>query len=138
MAQRKIFITGFDKKRLEELIAVAEEFGAKERKELALLTEELARATIVASKDIPANIVTMNSKVLLRDLDTDEEMAYTLVFPIDADISHGAISVLAPVGMALLGYCEGDVIEWPVPDGVRHIRIEKIQYQPEAAGDYHL
>jgi len=83
-------------------------------------------------------VVTMNSKVILRDLDISEEMNYCLVFPKDADIASGAISVLAPVGTAILGYREGDIVEWPVPSGKRRIRIEKILYQPEAAGDFHL
>lgn len=138
MRQRKIVITKFDKERLEELIAVAEEFGGKNRQDLEDLAEELARAKVVLSKAIPRHVATMNSKVVLRDVDTSEEMTYSLVFPKDADIDAGAISILAPVGTAILGYCEGDVIEWSVPAGIRRIRIEKILYQPEAAGDFHL
>ncbi len=87
---------------------------------------------------IPPDVVTMNSRVVLRDLDSDETMTYTLVFPKDADIGAGAISVLAPVGTAIIGYAVGAVIEWPVPGGIRRIRIEQILYQPEAAGDFHL
>lgn len=138
MAKRKIFITEFDKKRLEELIAVAEEFGSQKRKDLSGLAGELAKGRVVPSREVPRNVVTMNSKVLLRDLDSNEEMTYTLVFPQAADIAAGAISVLAPVGTAILGYAEGDVVEWPVPAGVCRIRIEKVVYQPEAAGDFHL
>jgi len=80
----------------------------------------------------------MNSRVILQDVDTDEEMNYVLVFPKDADVSKGAISVLAPVGTAILGYSKGDVIEWRVPAGMRRIRIKEILYQPESAGDFHL
>ena len=138
MTKRKIYITDFDKRRLEEIIAVAEDFGSKARKDLPALAGELARATAVPSEQIPPDVVTMNSKILLRDMESDEEMIYKLVFPMDADISQGAISVLAPIGTALLGYATGDVIEWPVPDGIRRIKIEKILYQPEAAGDLHL
>jgi len=138
MATRKLYITEFDKSRLEELIAVAEEFGGHDRKDLESLAEELEKAEVVSPKNVPADVVTMNSKVVLRDLDTSEEMTYTLVFPRDANIDAGAISVLAPVGTAILGYAKGDVVEWPVPSGVRRIRIEEIVYQPEAAGDYHL
>ncbi|HOE26219.1 MAG: nucleoside diphosphate kinase regulator [Candidatus Aureabacteria bacterium] len=138
MATRKLCVTRFDKSRLEELIAVAKEFGDQTRKDLELLAGELERAEAVVSKNVPADVVTMNSKVVLRDLDTSEEMTYMLVFPSDADIEEGAISVLAPVGTAILGYAKGDVVEWPVPSGLRRIRIEKIVYQPEAAGDYHL
>jgi regulator of nucleoside diphosphate kinase len=138
MATRKLSITKFDKARLQELIAVAKEFGGHDRKDLKSLAEELGRAEVVSPQDVPADVVTMNSKVVLRDLDTSEAMTYTLVFPKQADIDTGAISVLAPVGTAILGYAKGDVVEWPVPSGVRRIRIEEVVYQPEAAGDYHL
>jgi regulator of nucleoside diphosphate kinase len=138
MADRKIYITEIDKARLEELIEVAEEFGSGNRTDLEALADELARAEIVASREVQPDVVTMNSKVVLRDIDTLKEMTCTLVFPRDADIDKGAISVLAPVGTAILGYSKGDVVEWPVPSGIRQFRIEKILYQPEAAGDFHL
>jgi len=138
MATRKLYVTEFDKTRLEEVIAVAEELGLQARKDLESLSEELDRAEVVSSKDIPPDVVTMNSKVVLRDLDTSEEMTFVLVFPRDANIKKGTISVLAPVGTAILGYAAGDVVEWAVPSGVRRIRIEDVLYQPEAAGDYHL
>jgi regulator of nucleoside diphosphate kinase len=138
MKSRRIFITAFDKERLNELIAVAREFGDKDRQYLEDLTAELSRAKVVDSREIPPNVVTMNSKVLLCDVDTGERMTYSLVFPKDADIGSGAISILAPVGTAILGYGESNTIEWPVPSGKRRIKIEKILYQPEAAGDFHL
>lgn len=138
MASRNLYITNFDKTRLEELISVAKEFGGYDRNDLRALAAELEKAEAVAPKDVPADVVTMNSKVVLRDLDTSEEMIYTLVFPRDADIDAGAMSVLAPMGTAILGYAKGDVLELPAPGGERRIRIEEIAYQPEAAGDYHL
>jgi regulator of nucleoside diphosphate kinase len=137
MTERDICITQFDKARLEELIAVAEEFGGG-RSDLEALAEELDDAEIVSSKEVRPDVVTMNSKVVLRDLDTSETRTCTLVFPRDADADKGAISVLAPVGTAILGYAKGDVVEWQVPGGVRRIKIEDILYQPEAAGDFHL
>lgn len=138
MTARKLHITEFDKKRLDELIRVAREFGGRDRKDLESLAEELKDAEVVSPKEVPADVVTMNSKVILRDLDTSEEMTYALVFPKDANIDVGAISVLAPVGTAILGYSKGDVVEWPVPEGVRRLRIEDVLYQPEASGDFHL
>jgi regulator of nucleoside diphosphate kinase len=138
MADRKIYITEIDKARLEELIEVAGEFGSGNRTDLEALADELARAEIVASREVQPDVVTMNSKVVLCDIDTLKEMTCTLVFPRDADINKGAISVLAPVGTAILGYSKGDVVEWPVPSGIRQFRIEEILYQPEAAGDFHL
>lgn len=138
VASRKLHITSFDKSRLEELIAVAEQFGQQDRKDLRALANELERAEVVSPHNIPADVVTMNSKVVLRDLDTAEKMTYTLVFPKNANIDTGAISILAPVGTAILGYAKGDVVEWPVPSGVRRLRVEEVLYQPEAAGDHHL
>ena len=136
MKQRQIFITAFDKKRLDELIAVAHEFGEHARDDLDDLAAELARAKVIEPKKVPANVVTMNSKVRLHDLDTSEDLTYSLVFPDEADIDSGAISVLAPVGTAILGYREGNVVEWLVPSGQRRIRIERILYQPESAGHF--
>lgn len=138
MAKRKLYVTEFDKTRLEEVIAVAEEFGRHDRKDLESLSEELDKADVVSPREVPPDVVTMNSKVVLRDLDTSEEMTFVLVFPREANIKKGAISILAPVGTAILGYAKGDVVEWTVPSGVRRIRIEDVLYQPEAAGDYHL
>ncbi len=138
MKKRKIYITSFDKTRLEELISVAGDFGERRRGDLEDLYQELQRATTVDATKIPANVVTMHSKVLLRDATGAKEMTYTLVFPNEANIDTGAISVLAPVGTAILGYREGDVVEWEVPAGRRSFKIEKILYQPESAGDYHL
>ncbi|MBP7088360.1 MAG: nucleoside diphosphate kinase regulator [Candidatus Omnitrophica bacterium] len=138
MGKRAIFITDNDMRRLRELIMVAREFGKEEEKYLSELEKELDIGKIVKSKDIPPNIITMNSEVYLRDLDTNEEITYRLVFPDHADASQGWISILAPIGTALLGYSVGDIIEWKVPAGITKLKVEKILYQPEAAGDYHL
>lgn len=136
MEQRQVFMTAFDKKRLDELIEVAREFGEHARKDLDDLAAELARVKVLEPEQVPADVVTMNSKVVLQDLDTAKEVTYTLVFPREADFKSGAISVLAPVGTAILGFKVGSIVEWPVPAGKRRIRIEKILYQPEAAGRY--
>lgn len=134
---RTICITEADRKRLKELIGVVREFGSQTRKDLEKLAQELARAEVVDSKDVHPDVVTMNSRVILRDVDTGEEMNYALVFPKDANIETGAISILAPIGTAILGYSKGDIIEWSVPAGIRRIRIEQIVYQPEASGHFH-
>jgi regulator of nucleoside diphosphate kinase len=138
MKKRKLFVTAFDKERLDDMLAEAREFGDHDRKDLDELAAELARAKVVKTEKIPANVVTLNSKVLLRDLNKDEEKEYRLVFPQEANIATGAISVLAPVGTAILGYSEGDEVEWQVPAGTRRFRIEKVLYQPEAAGHLNL
>lgn len=136
MKQRKIFITAADKKRLDTLVSATHKSGPHRRDDLVDVAAELARAVVIEPKEIPANVVTMNSKVILHDLDTAEDDNYTLVFPDDADAASGAISVLAPIGTAILGYKEGDTVEWTVPAGKRRFRIEKIVYQPEASGDF--
>jgi len=138
MQTRRIFITEYDKERLEKILPATPDATNRNRQDLRNLARELARAKIVPPERIPPDVVTMNSQVVLRDLNSDETTTYTLVFPKDADIGAGAISILAPVGTAIIGYAVGDVIEWPVPGGTRRIRIEQILYQPEAAGDFHL
>ncbi|HOQ29406.1 MAG TPA: GreA/GreB family elongation factor, partial [Armatimonadota bacterium] len=81
----------------------------------------------------PPDVITMDSQVQLEDLDTGQEMVCTLVFPEDADASQGKISVLAPIGMAMLGYRVGDVFEWQVPSRKRRLLVKAVLYQPEAS-----
>jgi len=138
MSERIIYITEYDKERLMELLTVAGGFDFSGRSDLQSLEEELDRAVVMDPKEIPSNVVTMNSQVEIVDLDTHEKMTFTLVFPRDADIYQGRVSVLAPLGTAVLGYSVGDIIEWEVPAGLRRFKIENLFYQPEAAGDYHL
>ena len=83
-------------------------------------------------------MITMRSKVRLKDLVSGETNVYSLVFPTEADYSEGKISVLAPIGTAILGYKRGDTIEWPVPSGLRRLKVDKVLYQPEAAGNFEL
>ena len=134
----KIYISEFDLKRLKELLKVAEEFGDKRVvRYLEELDEELDRAEAMKPQEIPDDVITMNSTFRLRDVDTDQETVYTLVFPGDADSARGKVSILAPIGTAVLGYKIGDMIEWEVPAGRKRFKVEQIVYQPEAAGDYH-
>jgi regulator of nucleoside diphosphate kinase len=135
---RQIFITERDKQRLQKFINEAKEFGSGNQESLKELELELNRAQVVTSLKIPHDIITMNSKVLLKDLDSGEEMIYTLVYPADADLMENKISVLAPVGPASLGFRKGDMVNWKVPGGLVRLKVEKILYQPEAAGDYDL
>ncbi len=137
MAARQIFVTANDRKRLEELFSVADSFNYRDRNDLKSLEAEIKRAKVVESKDVPPTVVTMNSTLRFVDLDDGSSMEVTLVFPSDANIDEGKLSVFSPIGTALLGYEKGDTIEWKVPAGTRRIRIEEILYQPEAAGHYH-
>jgi len=100
---------------------------------LAALAGELRRARVVPRSQLPPDVVTMDSTVRLRDLQTGEEETYTLVYPREADIGENKLSVLAPVGTALLGYRVGDVVEWPVPAGVARIRIEDVVARPNGS-----
>jgi regulator of nucleoside diphosphate kinase len=100
--------------------------------------QKLKDGDVVAPSLVPKGVVTMNSKVRVRDLTTDERETYTLVYPRDADINDGRLSVLAPMGRALLGAKIGDVVAVEAPVGIRKLKIERILYQPEAAGDFHL
>jgi regulator of nucleoside diphosphate kinase len=135
---RDIYITEFDLKRLVELVQVGITFKGKDDNHLQRLQEELDRAHVVETTAIPQDVVTMNSRVRLLDVYTGEERLCALVFPSDADIELNKISILAPIGTAMLGYRVGDMIEWEVPGGLKQLRIAEILYQPEAAGHYHL
>ncbi|MCC6396147.1 MAG: nucleoside diphosphate kinase regulator [Bacteroidetes bacterium] len=133
MNERKIYITEQDHTRLSNLVGRGEGGSNGDKQYLKALREELDRATIVPADRIPADVITMNSKVILRDLDSREKITCTLVFPGQANIDKGCISVLAPIGTALIGYRVGDTIEWSVPAGKTRFKVEEILYQPEAA-----
>jgi regulator of nucleoside diphosphate kinase len=136
MKQRSIYVTEFDHKRLLDLLDAESAFGTRNRSDLIGLQNELARAHIVSAQAIPPDVITMNSKVTLVDLSLDEEMTYVLVFPADADATQDRISILAPIGTAMLGYKVGDAFEWQVPDGLRKLKVKAVLYQPEASGNY--
>lgn len=133
-----IYITEVDYNRLSGLIDRTRERNGADREYLNKLEAELDRAEIVEPQKIPADVITMRSKVRLKDLVSGESNTYSLVFPTEADFAEGKISVLAPIGTAILGYRQGDTIEWPVPSGVRKLKVEEILYQPESAGDREL
>ncbi len=138
MADRTIHITKYDMDRLTELIDGLRLSPKTNQANLDLLEKELYRAVLVDPPNIPRDVITMNSKVIISDTESGEKTTYTLVFPSAANISENKLSIMAPLGMALLGYRTGDIIEWPVPSGVRKLKVDEIIYQPEAAGDYHL
>ncbi|MEO6773359.1 MAG: nucleoside diphosphate kinase regulator [Kofleriaceae bacterium] len=102
------------------------------------LDAELYRANIIPQADVPPDVVTMNSEVVYEDIDTFVRRNVRLVYPKDADPKHGRISVLAPIGSALLGLRIGQTIDWNVPTGRKRVRVVELHYQPEACGDFHL
>lgn len=100
------------------------------------LASELARADIVDAREVPPDVVTMNSRVLFEDVTAGKTAEVTIVFPQDADVERARVSVLAPVGTALLGLAEGDSIVWPFPDGSSHcLRVLEVTFQPESEQD---
>jgi len=131
----RIVISTLDAQRLEQLLESlpADAFPSREE-----LEGELARAELLAPREIPPTVVTMNSTVRFTVLSTGQEFTLTLVYPKDIDASPGRISVLAPVGSALLGLSQGDEIEWPGPGGsTLRVRIAEVVFQPERAGEFH-
>ena len=137
MAKRSIHITVQDMKRLSDLLMV-EVAKEGDTDHIERLGEELDRASLVPADKVPGDVVTMNSKVRVADLGAGEDKVLTVVFPGDANAAEGKVSVLTPMGTAILGFKVGDTIKWQVPEGALCLRIEEIVYQPEAAGDYHL
>jgi regulator of nucleoside diphosphate kinase len=102
------------------------------------LQSELKRARIVAQTDVPADVVTMNSEVVCEDITTGAQRAIRVVYPQDVDALAGRISILAPMGAALLGLRVGQEIFWRVARGFKRVRVVAIRYQPESAGDFAL
>ncbi|MBN9522700.1 nucleoside diphosphate kinase regulator [bacterium] len=124
--ERGIWIADDDRVKLDTLLRLIAAGRDQRPGYRVSLAGELRRARVVPRSELPPDVVTMNSTVCLRDLETGEEETYTLVYPTDADIGENKLSVLAPIGTALLGYRAGDVVEWPVPAGVSRFRIEGV------------
>lgn len=134
MEARDIYITDYDLRRLRELVGVGIAFRDRDRESLEALQGELDRARVVKPTAVPDDVVTMNSRVRLADVETNEEEVYTVVFPSEANFDQRKLSILAPIGTAILGYRVGDTVKWRVPGGVKTLRIDEVLYQPEAAG----
>ncbi len=131
-----IHITLVDKERLRDLIEQKRFEAPTDGKALQALEREIGRATVVESQTIEPDVVTMRSRALLTINGEPREIA--LVYPQEADLTGRRLSVLSPIGTAILGYREGDRIEWDIPSGRAVLQIEKLLYQPEASGEYHL
>jgi len=132
MSNPSIIITWPDHTQLTALVeARRRSRNSVDAKAFERLAGELARASLVAAQDIPPDVVTMNTKARVRDLDSGEVFAFTLSWPDGADAASGRVNVLAPMGMALLGCRVGQEVEWPVPGGTRRLRVEAVLFQPE-------
>jgi len=135
---KKIYITELDKERLLKLIQEELNFGSVTDDEtIQSLEKEIRRAVVVRPQEIGQEVITMNSRALIR-IDGEEAVEVSLVYPDEADINEMKISILSPIGTAILGYSEGDRISWSIPSGMIDIHICEILYQPEAAGHFHL
>ncbi len=138
MERKPIHITNVDMQRLRSLMRDLNASGSPDAPYIRALDEELNRAIVEEPQQIAADIITLHSCAILKDLDTGEEEQYTLVYPNESDPSNHKVSILAPIGTALLGYRAGDTFEWKVPKGIRRLKVLKVAYQPEAHGDFHL
>ena len=130
--QKHIIVTTADLQRLRRVVDQHDTPAAES------LDAELYRAIVMDQATVPADVVTMNSEVVYEDADTSARRTVRVVYPKDADAQRGWISVLAPIGSALLGLRVGESIEWPVPVGRKRVRVVEVRYQPEANGHFNL
>jgi len=137
MNGEKLYVTKRDYERLCGYISAASAGGAG-LPELREFAEELGGRQVVDQLDVDAAVVTMCSRVRVMDICTKESTTVTLVFPEDADLNLGKLSVLTPMGTAMLGRSVGDVFEWRSPARLRRLLIKEVCYQPEASGNYNL
>jgi regulator of nucleoside diphosphate kinase len=131
MRERPLVVTESDARRLRGLLDQQSQTSIRDQAHLQQLQAELERALVLVWEETPTDVVTMHSEVRVLDLESGERSDYALVFPLEADATAKRISVIAPLGTALLGFREGDVVEWTMPGGRRRLRIERVQ-QPVA------
>lgn len=131
-----IYLTEKDYHRLHQVVLAQRQANGNQVVEA--LGKELKRASILPSTEIPADVITMNSRVILREKNKGDRFELSLVYPREANVNEHKISVLAPVGTAILGCKVGEEVSWPVGNKTIHYEVEAILYQPEAAGDLNL
>ncbi len=136
METRKIRITEADLNKLRKTIVDAMRGEYRNSVYLRELEKELDRAEIVPSREIGKNVITMNSKAQFKDLESGDVFELTLVYPEDSHEGEDVVSILAPIGTAMLGYQVGDEFSWQTPGGSARLKVEKILYQPESAGEF--
>jgi regulator of nucleoside diphosphate kinase len=134
MQHEYVRVTEVDSRRLQTLIDGALLRETRDTSSVEELERHLGEAEILPSAHIGPDVATMNSEVRVTDLDTGETFGFRLVFPRAANAGAGSISVLAPLGMAVLGRSVGEEITWKVPEGSRRLRLDDVVYQPERAG----
>lgn len=124
MNHTPIYISRDDYSKLRLLIMTALYSDAS--RALGKLRDELDRAAVIDPAAFPADVVTMNSTVEFEDLGTSEIEEYTITFPENAAVDHKRISILAPIGLALIGCRVGDLVKWPTPGGIRQLKVRRV------------
>ena len=133
MRECPIIVTDRDISRLRGLLGRNSQASSRDRGHLSQLQSELERAVVLAADEVPAGVVTIDSLVRVVDLDSGQRSVLTLVLPHEADIAERRISVLAPMGTALLGFRAGDDVEWVMPGGTRRLHIEHVMQPSQVA-----
>jgi regulator of nucleoside diphosphate kinase len=124
MNHTPIYISYDDYTKLRLLLTTALYSGASDA--LRKLGDELDRAAVVHSSALPSNVVTLDSTVKFEDLATGEIEEYTITFPDRSDVEARRISVLSPIGTALLGCRVGDIVKWSTPGGIRQLKVRGV------------
>lgn len=135
--KNRIVVTITDYNRIMGFIELAS-LKAKMPKSIAHLYDKLTAANMLPQESINAKVITMNSRVLLKELSSEREIEITITYPQQAKPLERKVSVFSDIGIALIGRQERDIVSWHVPDSIGVFEIVKVMYQPEAAGDYHL
>jgi regulator of nucleoside diphosphate kinase len=133
----RMFITTNDYQRLTGLIEFAS-LKIKMPEIVNSLSNKFKAARMLPQERISRSVITMNSRVLLKEMSNGREAEITITYPQDADTRDRKVSVFSPIGVALLGRQVGDVVSWKIPNGLGQFQIIKVTYQPEAVGDYYL
>jgi len=136
MKTKGIYITQHDLQRLKKLLNYLSTESNHQDFSVQELKDEMNRALVVSPKEVPENVITMNSRVLMRDVESGNDMTLWLVFPDKVDAVKNPVSILSPLGTAMIGYKVGDVFTWESPTGKKQIEVLDILYQPERVGNF--
>lgn len=137
-AMQNLIISNLDYSRIRMRMAMNQQRDDAYYTDVEKRISELDKARIIEPSEIPENVVTMNSKIMIRDLNHNRTYRLQLVYPEDADPKKNRISIFSPLATTLLGNKTGDIVTWKAQNGTIKVKIECILYQPEAFGDYHL
>lgn len=134
MQDRSVVITDTDMDRLTLLVQAYKHSLFRDQQQADLLDQKLAGAEVRTTEQVPGDLIRMHSRVRVFDFDRRRTRVYTLAFPHEANIARSMVSVLAPLGIALLGWRKGDVIEAQVPGGTRKLRVDDVRQQSAVGG----